>query len=102
MPTTQLTKPVVKMTEAGSSHKIVGRFPYAFLHWVSKTATAGDDLLVVDADGHTVWEEVADGANYSKQFALKMKITDLEISVIDSGTLYAIKQARDVPTMYDH
>jgi hypothetical protein len=100
MATTQLTKPVVKLT--AGTNKIEGTFPYAFLHWISKSAVAGDDLLVVDADGDTVWEEVADGANYSKQFALKMPVEDLEISVIDSGNLYAIRQARDVPTMYDH
>jgi len=89
MAVSDTTKAVIQMTAAAD--KITGRKFYTALHWVSKSAIAGDDLLVVDGDGDTVWEEVSDGSNFSKLFPINNYVTDLTLQTRDSGTLYAIQ-----------
>ena len=90
MANTQLDTPVIKMTAV--SIPLINETDVNYFHWVSKGAVAGDDLLVVDGDGNTLWEEVADGVNYSKIHVIKNKVKGLTISVIDSGTLYVIRR----------
>ena len=87
MGVTQATKPYIKVAVQGDI--ITGKHRYLYLQWYNKAGGAGEDLLVVDADGDTVWQEVTDGENYSKDHLLKCEITDLTVSVLDSGTLYA-------------
>ncbi len=90
MAVTQENMPVVKMT--GAADALTGAVDVNYLHWVSKGATAGDDLLVQDADDNTIWEDVADGAYFSKQFVLKHPVNGLKVTTLDSGTLYVIKE----------
>ncbi len=90
MANTQTDTPVIKMTAA--SIPLIDETDVNYFHWISKGATVGDDLLVVDGDGNTLWEEVADVVNLSKMFVIKNKVKGLTISVIDSGTLYVIRR----------
>jgi len=95
MAITQGSTPVIKITAAGVVDDTVvpaGITEVNYLHWVSKGAVADDDLLVSDGDGNTLWEEVADGARFSKLHVIKHPIKDLTVTTIDSGTLYVIKQ----------
>ena len=90
MAVTQKTYPIIKM--ATEADQLDGVEDINYLHWVSKGATAGDDLLVVDDDDNVVWEEVADGVNYSKIHIIKHPVNKLKITTMDSGTLYVIKK----------
>ena len=95
MAVTQYTTPVIKMAAQGDAMSDVLADPIVdvnYLHWVSKGATAGDDLLVKDTDGNTIWEEVADGAYFSKLHVIKHPINDLTVTTMDSGTLYVVKE----------
>ncbi len=99
MAKTQLSKPVIKMTAAGD--QLPGEERIAYLHWISKGATVGDDLLVVDGDGDTIWEDVAIEANSSKVHIINNRINKLKIETMtgDRGTLYVIK-APAYPSKY--
>ncbi len=83
---TQKDKPYVKLSAAGDIYTGTIRILYA--RWVSETASAGDNLLVVDGDGDTVIDDVADGANYTQDYLLKSEITNLTITTMGSGALY--------------
>ena len=89
MAITQAGKNIIKMTAANDA--LTENIDILFLHWYSKGASAGDDLLVVDADGDTVWQEVADGSNFSRIFPIKNRINKLKVSTIDTGTLYVVR-----------
>ena len=95
MGVTQGSTPVVKCgAEADVISSVYvpnGIVDVAYLLWVSKTAIAGDDLLVSDGDGNEIWPDIADGANYTKLFVLKHPVKDLTVTVMDSGALYVIK-----------
>lgn len=58
------------------------------LRWVSKTASAGDDLSIEDDDGTVVWATVATGANYVEAHDVDARLHGFELAVIDSGALY--------------
>ncbi len=88
MAVTQKTFPIKKMAVEGD--QLDGEDNVEYLHWVSKGATVGDDLLVQDDDGNTVWEEVADVVNFSRIHVIKHKINKLKVTTMDSGTLYVI------------
>ncbi len=88
MSVTQETYPIIKMTAAADQLAAVR--DVNFLHWISKGATEGDDLLVVDDDDNVVWEEVADVVNFSKVHIIKQHINKLKITTMSSGTLYVI------------
>ena len=90
MAVTQKTYPIIKMaTEADQLDDVKD---VNYLHWVSKGATVGDDLLVVDDDDNVVWEDVADVVNFSRIHIIKHPINKLKITTMDSGTLYVIKK----------
>lgn len=91
MAVTQEDYPIIKMSAQGD--QLAGVEDVNYLHWISKGAIAGDDLLAVDDDDNVVWEEVADGANYSKIHITKHPINKLKVTTMDSGTLYVIKKA---------
>lgn len=97
MAVTQRGKPIVKMTEVND--ELEGKERVNYLHWISKAAEAGDDLLVVDEDGDTIWEEAADGLYSSRIHLIGNIIRGLKISVMSSGTLYVIK-APGYPSRY--
>ena len=87
---TQETYPIIKMPTQGNQLNNTEDINY--LHWVSKLAVAGDDLLVADDDDNVIWEEVADGANFSKIHIIKHPVNKLKITTMDSGTLYVVKK----------
>ena len=98
MAVTQETTPVVKMAAQGDAMSDVLADPIVdvnYLLWISKAATAGDDLLVSDGAGNEIWPDIADGANYTKLFVLKHPIKDLTVTTMDSGALYVIKAPSD-------
>jgi hypothetical protein len=81
---------VIKFTAEGDQLNF--NVNVSYLHWISKNALAGDDLLILDGDGNTVWEEVADGANFSKIHILRHSVKKLKVQTMDSGTLYVIQK----------
>jgi hypothetical protein len=58
-----------------------------WIEWISKGATAGDDLLVQDGDGNTIQPGVADGANFHQIYPVKQVYTDITLATIDSGSI---------------
>lgn len=56
--------------------------------WVSKSATAGDDVTITDLNGRNVWVSVASGSNYRERDAPMRVCAGLVVTVLDSGTLY--------------
>jgi len=91
MAISQEDKAIIKMTSAGDA--ITGHAFVLSLYWVSKSAVAGDDLLVSDEDGDTIWEAVADGTNFSQVFPVLRRIKGLTLTTRDSGTLYVVQRA---------
>ena len=88
MAVTQEAYPIIKMTAAAD--QLTGVEDVNYLHWISKGATEGDDLLVVDDDDNVVWEDVADIVNCSKLHIIKHRINKLKITTMTTGTLYVI------------
>jgi len=88
MAITQSTKPYILMTALNDT--LSTRVNVNYLYWYSKEATAGDDIKIVDGDGDIVWEDVADGSNYTKLFPVKSQITGLKIATLDSGKLFVL------------
>ena len=58
------------------------------VRWVSKTATAGDDVTIQDGEGRTLWISVASGSNYVEADLPNLPFVGLIVPVLDSGTLY--------------
>lgn len=95
MAVTQYTTPVIKMAAQGDAISDVLADPIVpvnYAMWVSKGATAGDDLLISDGDGNTIIEDVADGAYFSKIYVLKHPFNDVVVTTMDSGTFYLVKE----------
>jgi hypothetical protein len=80
----------IKMTAAGDQLK--NDVDVNYLQLIAKGAIAGDDFLVEDGDGNVIWEEVADGANFSKQFVVKHRVKNLKLVTLDTAgaKLYVI------------
>jgi len=98
MAVTQYHTPVVKFAAEGDALSDVltnSAIDTSYFAWVSKGANAGDDLLVSDADGNTIIEDVADGAYFSKIYVIKAQFNDIVITTLDSGTFYAIRKPPD-------
>jgi len=68
MAVTQASTPVIKCSAQADvidDTKVPnGIVDVNYAYWKSKTASAGDDLLISDGDGNTLFEDVADGANF--------------------------------------
>jgi len=62
------------------------------VRWVSKSASAGDDIDVQDGNGKSVWVSVATGANYVEETHFdpdaRVIFEGLTVPTLDSGTLY--------------
>ena len=59
------------------------------IRWVSKTASAGDQAIIQDADGIVYWESVASGSNYVESDLLERKWQkDFKVTTLTTGTLY--------------
>lgn len=58
------------------------------IRWVSKAATAGDDVEIVDAAGRVIWRSVASGVNYVEADATVRHVYGLAVTVLDSGDLF--------------
>ena len=99
MGVTQENTPVIKCAAAAdvinSTYVPGGIVDVEYMHWVSKGATVGDDLLVSDGAGNVLWEDVADVVNVSKLHVLKHPVKDLTVTTMTTGTLYVIKAPSD-------
>ena len=85
---------VVKMTAA--SDELAFHVRVKCIRWISKAASAGDDLVLVESSIGTtseeIWISVAAGANWVEESSNGGAGFDfrngIRISAIDSGTLY--------------
>ena len=59
-----------------------------WIEWISKGATAGDDLAIEDGDGNTIQLGVADGANFHQIYPVKQIYKDITVDTIDSGSVF--------------
>ncbi len=75
-----------KLTEAADA--LSGVYYIDWIQWLSKSATAGDDLLIEDGDGNEIQSGVADGENFHQIYPVGQYYTDLTIDTIDSGAVY--------------
>lgn len=57
------------------------------VRWVSKTATAGDQVILKDEAGNVVWESCAPAANFTDKDDLNRQAT-FTVDTITSGHLY--------------
>ena len=63
------------------------------IRWVSKGATAGDDVKVTAEDDTVLWESVASGSNYVEESLINADwIGGFKVPVLDSGKLYITLQ----------
>jgi len=83
-----LTGPVWKIDTAASTILSNNLLHLKGLRWVSKTASAGDDVEVQDAAGHTIWKSVASGVNYVEADVTVRHIFGIKVPVLDSGELF--------------
>jgi hypothetical protein len=59
------------------------------IRWVSKSATAGDDIEIQDSNNQELWVSVASGANYSEEVIIERWWHEgFKVPTLDSGTLY--------------
>lgn len=58
------------------------------IRWVSAGAAAGHQIVLTDADGNTVWETVATGANYVEESRVPVDVPSLTLFARSSGTVY--------------
>lgn len=87
-----LTSQPMKLDTAGASAVIATPIYPAKVRWVSKTATAGDEVLLKDAAGMVKWHSVAGGANYVEESHFlpdqEHAWVGLIPTTIGSGTVY--------------
>jgi len=95
MGVTQSDKPIVRMSDLGDI--FTAMVPINAIRWVSKAATAGDDLLVVDTDGDIILEAVADGLNFDREYLIGGRWENPEIATIDSGAIYINRYVSQIP-----
>jgi hypothetical protein len=57
------------------------------LYWFNPTAS-GDDLLLVDMDGNTIWKAQAEANNGSQSLLLEGWYNGLVLTTLTSGELY--------------
>lgn len=79
------------ITMGAQSDALTGEVDIDYIAWVSKGASADDDLLIEDADGMNVVEDSADGANYFMIYPIGRVINGLVLTTRDSGTVYVHK-----------
>lgn len=85
---------VIRMTAAGD--ELAFHVRVRCIRWVSKAASAGDDILLVESSIGTItdvlWSSVAAGANYVEADSCGGQGFDfrngVRVDTIDSGTLY--------------
>lgn len=56
--------------------------------WVSPTAVAGNQCIVQDKNGISIWESVASGANYEDVDHIEFSFFGLIVPTLSSGKLY--------------
>lgn len=83
--------PLVIDTASGSV--ITSRtFTVSKIRWVSKSASAADDVDIQNGAGTSKWVSVASGANYVEETHFdpdaRIRLEGLTVPTLDSGTLY--------------
>lgn len=58
------------------------------IRWISKSATAGDDVEIHDGQDRIIWQSVASGSNYVEADQTSRYIFGISVPILDSGTLY--------------
>jgi hypothetical protein len=66
----------------GDTH--TGRVYVTYVRWINGT-TAGHQLVLKDSHGATLWESVADGANFLDIHPLFRWVDGLDVDTMDSG-----------------
>ena len=66
---------------------VKGFHPVRFIRWVSKSASAGDDVIVQDEHGRSLFEAAATGSNYTDQAPIGAMARTLTFT-IDSGKVW--------------
>ena len=64
-----------------------GRHPIRLIRWVSKSASAGDDVVILDEHGRSLFTSCASGSNFIDQAPIGQFATTLTWTV-DSGTVW--------------
>ncbi len=56
-----------------------------YIQWISEGAADNDNMLLVDANGEGVVEDVSNATTYSAIYYIDDWITDLTVSTLDTG-----------------
>lgn len=75
---------------SSATDALAGKQRVASFGWVSKGATVGDDLLVVDTASNVLWEAVAVETNINMQYLVHRPVEGIRAKTLDGGTLYVI------------
>lgn len=92
---------VYELTASGDSIDVP--FVAHMIRWVSKTASAGDDLELSESStlgssSNIIWETAANGANYVEESFRNFKLErGLRVNTIDSGSLWVYVSDGDRP-----
>lgn len=76
---------IIKMTAAADA--VTGKMKIDFIRWVGAT-TAGHSLVLKDTAGNTIFESVADGANFIDVHRVPIVVDGVDLDTMGSGTLY--------------
>lgn len=60
----------------------------ASVRWVSNGASAGDQVIIKDGVGATIWETRATGNNYVEESKVPLRATGFAVTTLTSGTVY--------------
>lgn len=71
----------------GTGTKTTAEVRIARIAWKNAT-TLNHTVLVVDGDGHTIFEDFASGATYNTSEPIGRVYTGLAVSTLNSGKLY--------------
>jgi hypothetical protein len=87
-----LTSQPMKLDTGGATVLLTDPIYPAKVRWVSKAATAGDEVLLKDAAGNVKWHSVAGGSNYVEESHFlpdqEHSWVGLTATTIGSGTVY--------------
>lgn len=87
-----LTVNPISIDTASSSAILTRRIEVLRVRWVAELASAGDNAVIQDGDGHALWSSVAAGANYVESEGhhpdYPLVCNGLIVPTLQSGTLY--------------
>ena len=83
-----LSGPVWRIDTPSATILYTGLISIKGIRWVSKSATAGDDVEIHDGTDRIIWKSVASGTNYVEADTTIRHIYTISIPILDSGELY--------------